>query len=283
MAVQCTGPMPPSEFIGHFLVEPDTHRPPSAKLKIAKPSEGGQTFSFDCSPLCPSIAFSSSPPSNVTSDTSEESLPKSHLYGRMNLQGSASPSPFTIAPQIVELLIDYVQVDPFRDPGPEVQDRQDVNFQRTSPKARYFYSRHFSAIEDVFTAHPRVFLFSVLITDQGARLLRWDRAGVVVTERFDHNSSDSPLSEFLWRFNSMTPEQHGHDLTFSQPTPQDISIARDAFSRSTHDIPSEAPLYKVSVTDDVSEEEFFFVVSTPQACNDRVYGTASRGYIAVDL
>ncbi|KAI0318542.1 hypothetical protein OF83DRAFT_1056668, partial [Amylostereum chailletii] len=81
----------------------------------------------------------------------------------------------------------------------------------------------------------------------------------------------------------MSPEQRGHDITFFHPTPQDISIARNAFSRSTHNITFEAPLYKVSVIDDVSEEEFFFIVSTPQACNDRVHGTGSRGYIAVDL
>ncbi|KAI0318536.1 hypothetical protein OF83DRAFT_1082832 [Amylostereum chailletii] len=279
MSVECTGPMPTSEFIMYFLAEPRSKRLSFVQFNLEKPSEGNQSISLDSSALCPSVAFSSSPPNNVPSNTPEELAPCFRLYG-----GPISHHSESLAPQLVDLLIDYVPVDPFRDPGPEVQDRQDVNFERTSPKARCVFNSHFAAIQAIFASHPRVSLLSIIVTDQGARLLRWDRAGVVVTERFDHNATDSPLADFLWRFDSMSPEQRGHDVSFSQPTLQDISIARDALSRSIHTpISPDAPLYKMSIIDDVSSQEFFFIVSTPQACNDRVHGNASRGYLAVDV
>ncbi|KAI0318543.1 hypothetical protein OF83DRAFT_1115360 [Amylostereum chailletii] len=272
MSTECTGPMPPFDFLAHFLAESRSQRPSSSGpgFNLEKPSEGTQLLSFDLSGLCPGISFSSSPPNSISINASEELMPCLRLYGSSVPHSSAFTSASTFAPQLVDVFVDYVQVDPFRDPGPEVQNRQDVRFQRTSPKA-------------IFASHPRVSLFSIIVTNQGARLLRWDRAGVVVTERFDHNATDSPLAEFLWRLDSMTPQQRGHDSSFFQPTPQEIAIARDAFSRSNHNIPSEAQLYKVSVIDDVTEDEFFLVVSTPQACSDQVHGTASRGYIAVDL
>ncbi|KAI0027883.1 hypothetical protein K488DRAFT_24691, partial [Vararia minispora EC-137] len=56
---------------------------------------------------------------------------------------------------------------------------------------------------------PRLHLFSVLFLPSAARLLRWDRAGVIVTELIPID--DPKLAEFFWRFNLLSPEQRGHD------------------------------------------------------------------------
>ncbi|KAI0034245.1 hypothetical protein K488DRAFT_38087, partial [Vararia minispora EC-137] len=57
----------------------------------------------------------------------------------------------------------------------------------------------------------RVHVFSVLFLPSGARLLRWDRAGVIITELIPLR--DPMLAEFFWRFNLLSPEQRGHDLS----------------------------------------------------------------------
>ena len=51
--------------------------------------------------------------------------------------------------------------------------------------------------------------FSVLVFPKWARLMRWDRAGVVVSERISLNQSH--LAEFFWRFNHADAEDRGHD------------------------------------------------------------------------
>ncbi|KAI0309001.1 hypothetical protein OF83DRAFT_1024807, partial [Amylostereum chailletii] len=50
-----------------------------------------------------------------------------------------------------------------------------------------------------FASQHRVFIFSFLLMGDYARLLRWDRSGVVVTERFNWKT-DPTLAEFFWRF-----------------------------------------------------------------------------------
>ncbi|KAI0318610.1 hypothetical protein OF83DRAFT_1027765, partial [Amylostereum chailletii] len=130
----------------------------------------------------------------------------------------------------------------------------------------------------------RAFLFSVLISDEGARLLRWDRSGIIVTERFDHTSDDSPLLEFLWRLDHVSDEERGHDTSFSFPSDDEVATARAAFAASVHSsMPPDAPLRKVSVRDDHSGEDTFYVVSNPQTINGQLFGVNSRGYVAVDL
>ncbi|KAI0318714.1 hypothetical protein OF83DRAFT_920050 [Amylostereum chailletii] len=288
MAVQCTGPMPVSDFLTQFTTnsEPASYRPLPGQVRVAKPSEiDPQHVHFIDPPgLCPHLVFST-PNDLFRPKATDNQGPLSRICATARPEASTSSSPSTHFRPTVELLIDYVQMDPFRDPIPDVpMNRRRFNFQRTSSKAEQGLRSQFLAINEIFSSQPRVFFFSILITDEGARLLRWDRAGVVVTERFDPETIDGPLAEFLCRFNDMPSEERGHDTTFSIPTREEIASARAAFTRSPYiSILPETPLYKVSVLDDASSEESFYIVADPQVSNDRVFGSASRGYIAFDL
>lgn len=57
----------------------------------------------------------------------------------------------------------------------------------------------------------RTFFFSFIIFGTNARLIRWDRSGAIVSERFDYVEDPDSLAEFIWRYGFLSPEQRGHD------------------------------------------------------------------------
>ena len=60
-------------------------------------------------------------------------------------------------------------------------------------------------------AQFRVHVFSVLLFRKSARLMRWDRAGVIVSERI--RLDKSVLAEFFWRFSNANAMERGYDPT----------------------------------------------------------------------
>lgn len=69
--------------------------------------------------------------------------------------------------------------------------------------------------------------FSVLVTGNFARLIRWDRARAIVTESFSYVSKSTLLSDFFYRFDDLTPEQQGCDTTVRSPSSEDLQSAAD--------------------------------------------------------
>ena len=63
----------------------------------------------------------------------------------------------------------------------------------------------------VQTRQFRTCVYSISITGTTARLLRWDRSGVIVTESFNYKSEPEVLVGFVWRFSKATKEQCGFD------------------------------------------------------------------------
>ena len=51
------------------------------------------------------------------------------------------------------------------------------------------------------------------ISGSKARILRWDRSGVLVTEVFDHKADPQILIDFVWRFVWAKDHQRGFDPT----------------------------------------------------------------------
>ncbi|GBE82935.1 predicted protein [Sparassis crispa] len=63
---------------------------------------------------------------------------------------------------------------------------------------------------NVFSRQHRHFFFTVLILGDHARLLRWDRCGAVITEKFKYKGT--PLfGSFLWQFSHLSRTQQGCD------------------------------------------------------------------------
>ena len=60
-------------------------------------------------------------------------------------------------------------------------------------------------------AQFRIHVFSILPFPKPARLLRWDRAGVIVSDCVSLDKSQ--FAEFFWRFNNADAKDRGHDPT----------------------------------------------------------------------
>ncbi|OSD00272.1 hypothetical protein PYCCODRAFT_1469602 [Trametes coccinea BRFM310] len=71
----------------------------------------------------------------------------------------------------------------------------------------------------VFDNQQRTHHFTLLMLGHMARIMRWDRAGLLATKKFDYTKKPEYLAQFLWRFGRMTPEQRGHDPTAQRVLP----------------------------------------------------------------
>ena len=74
----------------------------------------------------------------------------------------------------------------------------------------------------------RLCVFSVFVCRDFAWLLRWDRAGVVVSEAFNLLEQPRILLNFLYRFARMTDEQRGFDPTVAFASEEEIELLRSS-------------------------------------------------------
>ncbi|KAF8622964.1 hypothetical protein AX15_006607 [Amanita polypyramis BW_CC] len=92
--------------------------------------------------------------------------------------------------------------DAFQDDGPFERDTSAAC--DTLGQIALYATAHMTA---QFCTH----VFSLLIFPKYARLLRWDRAGVVVTKRIP--VAESALAEFYWRYSHASPAVRGRDTS----------------------------------------------------------------------
>ncbi|KAI0770650.1 hypothetical protein C8Q74DRAFT_1202130 [Fomes fomentarius] len=151
----------------------------------------------------------------------------------------------------------------------------------------------------VFDRQHRTHHFTVIILDSMARLIRWDRSGIVFTEKFNYKTEPHKLGRFLWCFSRLTPAQRGHDPTVTPvvsgsgdhelmlrraENPLKVNgcpvgeHAREAFKDS---LKEDWPWFKMSVPDTAGERKL--LVGKPHFIAAGLVGRGTRGYIAVDL
>ncbi|GBE84757.1 hypothetical protein SCP_0607370 [Sparassis crispa] len=93
-------------------------------------------------------------------------------------------------------------LDAFTDPTPDAE-RSSHNFflniseKRTRQRAERGLGRHVACATEACARQHRSFYFSIALSGSHARLIRWDRAGAVVSESIDLHSDAEPICEFL--------------------------------------------------------------------------------------
>ncbi|TFY71106.1 hypothetical protein EVG20_g1881, partial [Dentipellis fragilis] len=167
--------------------------------------------------------------------------------------------------------------DPFSDPSPnEAHERATYAFEKMALEAMSARGQLISYASAHMSTQFRCFCFSVSIVNQtDARLIRWDRTGAVVSERFDFTKAGSPLAEFLWRFNHLDDVQRGRDLSVTSTSEEETALARK------HSM--EGDIHKIQVTNDADKVDHYFVVSAPSVYRIKMSGRASSGYIGLDM
>ncbi|KAG1793679.1 uncharacterized protein HD556DRAFT_1237612, partial [Suillus plorans] len=93
-------------------------------------------------------------------------------------------------------------------------------------------------------AQYRTHAFSVLIICNCARILRWDREGVIITGSFDYN--DKPyLADFFYRYAQASPEMRGVNTSVMPASAEDADLARTVLG-----LPTTTRMFKVAVPED---------------------------------
>ncbi|KAF9231689.1 hypothetical protein BU15DRAFT_55848 [Melanogaster broomeanus] len=131
----------------------------------------------------------------------------------------------------------------------------------------------------------RNFAFSVFIMRDRARLMRWDRAGVVITCQFNYVAEPQILVDFFQRFSKLSDEDRGLDTTVTvadeeHDVPADVLLnARKALG-----IP-EKPLFRIAVANDHPDEgannspQLLHYIGPRSACPSvSLIGRATRGW-----
>ncbi len=124
----------------------------------------------------------------------------------------------------------------------------------------------------------RTHTFFILVTGLYARLLRWDRSGVVVTERFEYNKQHH-LFSFFELFNAATPCIRGWDESVSVPSKQEQAAALEVCP----DLPQNDPLLVVEICAAGQAKPRRYVVTSPRPEPSLPIGRLTRTSIAYDV
>ncbi|TFY73829.1 hypothetical protein EWM64_g10183 [Hericium alpestre] len=285
MAAQFIGPMPLIQFLKDFV--PQAPEPFSSTSNVFedvlegpnRPGDFEDRFirAVERTKLCPNVQFfntTDGPDTNLFYRTkvdisghrhpSPESSPASAIAlpslessnsERTSLRGSVD---WTIMEIGIELKDE--DEDPFQDPPPglSLQARKDHIFEKDTQAAHTIRGQMIAYAASHQTAQFRSFCFSVLLLKGEARLVRWDRAGAIVTEKFNYTNCADNLVEFLWRF--------------------EIQLASQRLPGGTR-----GNVHKVTVHDSKDDQDHHFLVSSATDWTLAATGRSTRGWVALDL
>ncbi|KAF4619377.1 hypothetical protein D9613_004759 [Agrocybe pediades] len=133
----------------------------------------------------------------------------------------------------------------------------------------------------------RTHAFMIHIADPHARLIRFDRDGAIVSQRFNYREHGG-LLEFLWRYSTSSEEARGKDPTVTRATATEAALANEKLARWNHKNHNDRPVYKLTVQDQKpsgsdERKKMEVLVSTPVARPSSVTGRATKGYVGYDL
>lgn len=170
----------------------------------------------------------------------------------------------------------------------------------TSKRGKITQSRLVEYASQAMLSQHRCFIFMVYIVRTKARLIRWDRAGAIVSKPIDLETKPLLLLNFFARLSSLSSEGRGRDPTVIPASPADI----DAFltyaktqtgwvKKAIDDIVGQLPtwpLYKMTCqalapSDNSMPRQPDIELVVGKSCSDHhdLTGRATRGFIAFRL
>ena len=115
--------------------------------------------------------------------------------------------------------------------------------------------------------------------EETARLLPWDRSGIIYTEPFKW--TDGRLFEFLWRFNDLSAVDRGYDTTVPLADDDGAELALPKLrTYSKFENVRKEHLHRILVWDDCSLDDCPRRYITPSAnwATEALIGRATFGY-----
>ncbi|OBZ73860.1 hypothetical protein A0H81_06311 [Grifola frondosa] len=178
----------------------------------------------------------------------------------------------------------------FKEGGDPFSDEVD------GPMRKLFLERLSSYAEMAMGRAHRTHIYTVLVMGTFARLIRWDRSGAVMTDKFQYKEHPEILGEFFWRFARMTDEVQGYDTTAQlvppgtklyhlmdsmteKKLPELLDYIRTEFQKS---IDAGCCRYQLAV-EDKERVTRHFLVGRPLHITPGLVGRGTRSYVAVDV
>ncbi|KAH8099799.1 hypothetical protein BXZ70DRAFT_217858 [Cristinia sonorae] len=138
----------------------------------------------------------------------------------------------------------------------------------------------------------RTFIFTLLICEDTARFIHWDRGGSTVTESFNYVENPQILTEYLWRYGKLTRLQRGFDPTVRLADPSEaerfVSAIKHHQETSQRKLPAvnlelmeKYPASVITVTDGQDSREY--VVKAPIRTPTSLVGRSTRVFYALDM
>ncbi|PIL32469.1 hypothetical protein GSI_05171 [Ganoderma sinense ZZ0214-1] len=305
-----------SRFIHEFLSPPHINfRPkrasigPFAQLKCANDlPENGISERFITAVrthhLTPGSTLTTTPFDPVSMEREAEHSTPTAIYRSTDVPKRGLPH---WADQKVSFLFNrYVAgADPFD------EDDLDEDYTGAGRERKKLRDRVTGTAELLFAAQQRVFLFMVLIIGTRFRLLRWDRAGVIVTPSVDYIEQPALLCDCLRRLALLDDISLGFDPTAVRLRPCDADFLR--MDAAALDDPSDVdhterqidegeigdffvfryvrsafrdslcanwPRYRLRIRDHDDTREY--LVGKPLHLPSDIVGRGTRGYVAFD-
>ncbi|KAI1784498.1 hypothetical protein LXA43DRAFT_1041974 [Ganoderma leucocontextum] len=191
---------------------------------------------------------------------------------------------------LIECKLDPVNQDPF--------DERFQNNEAVAEKRREVLGQSLSYVELAFKYQQREFIFMVLFLGRYARVVRFDRSGIVASEKIDYAERGAELTTFLVRYARLGPTNRGHDPTASRISRTDPlweqlkTHGADAAKKDSEDhvqklfnetLDEQWPWWKLSVPDEESGVKHWFAVGKPHFYAGGVACRGTRGYVAAPL
>ncbi|KAI9060873.1 hypothetical protein FKP32DRAFT_1730486 [Trametes sanguinea] len=171
---------------------------------------------------------------------------------------------------------------------------------KDSGKALAAFGQVMSYVAEISACQFRCFCFLVCLYGCHARLMRWDRAGLIVTRRFHLQRDPEILCEFVWRYAHMSEVQRGMDSTVYAATPSEeaqflsairthvalqlglASSEETSLNKSVLEHYQPRAVSAVSVGDGDTSLIRLYLVSRPIVSPISATGRSTRSYWAVD-
>ncbi|KJA18898.1 hypothetical protein HYPSUDRAFT_217903 [Hypholoma sublateritium FD-334 SS-4] len=212
--------------------------------------------------------------------------PDVSLYPKGSKRDESHPS-FDAMSTFVELKI-HESLDPFQDPeiNAEEDEHGDSQCEREDLESREQRGRIGAYAAAISNHQFRTHVISVSVYGRTARFILWDRAGVLVSEKFDYVQDPQILVGFFHRYSCMSSEAQGIDTSTMEPTAEELDSLPLACAREMRkDNPVHKGWLKVMVPDraDATKEAPFLVSYPLDLTGPFPFSRSSRLMLAFDL
>ncbi|KII87753.1 hypothetical protein PLICRDRAFT_176522 [Plicaturopsis crispa FD-325 SS-3] len=289
------GPMPVEDFLHDFLPaakgpcayvkKPSTWKRIWNRVKVGCKGTKKQTGMYPQiinaikeSRVCPTMTF-------LDSHSKADPAPEDELSHRLRPDICAykktanipegNPTQWSFMELWIEVQSTDNETDPWCDPPPSAAGSQttESDFLPSAEERVDARGQHIMYSSELLNRQHRNFAFSVTICGNCARLIRWDRAGAIVSSKFNYKQTQY-LGEFFWRFSHMSDAQRGIDTTVRQASDHDKVLAREHLSDHNDD---RYPILNVT-----GPEKRRYIIWGPLSGPLSSIGRATRAYPALD-